>query len=222
VADFAGECVPDSQKNDQFVSVMNADLSGQCVLSYVKKTPCLASLPNEVARFVEYDVSKPDPTGARWRVLTSFWGGPGRTNNYANTHGTDGGGWIFGVGKWADGVRSQVYGAKLPSWQVDSQYRGDFIRTPIQVGGRPGDKVRVRFGYDTNLYCSTRQESCSTGAINGDPFAWLSEPVTWQHCDVGCSIAIPSIAGRVLYYVVDRRDGSGNVTSGIMQAIAVN
>jgi hypothetical protein len=202
--------------------VVNADLSGQCILWYVRKTPCLASLPNQVARFVQYDVNKPDPTGARWRTLTSFWGGPGRTDNYANVHGTDGTGWIFGVGKWVGGVRTQIYGAKLPSWQTDSQYRGDFIKVPVKVGGKSGDVVRVRFGYDTRLYCTSRQEACSTGASNGDQFAWISEPVTWQPCDNGCTVNVPATAGRILYYIVDRKDSLGNVVSGATQVVAIN
>lgn len=222
IADLPGECVPGSQKGDEYVSVINAELSGQCLLSYTRRTPCLASLPNEVARFVQYDVSKPDPTGARWRVLTSFWGGPGRTNNYANVHGTDGAGWVLGVGKWADGVRSQIFGAKLPSWQVDSQYRGDFIKVPVKLGGRPGDKVRIRFGYDTNLRCTSRQEACSTSAANNDPFAWESEPVNWTACDNGCTISIPAIGNRVLYYAADRKDTTGKVVSGAVQALPVN
>jgi hypothetical protein len=214
--------VPGSQKGAEYVSIANADTSGQCLLSYVRRTPCLAALPNQVARYVQYDVSKPDPMGARWRTLTSFWGGPGRTDNYANVHGGDGADWVFGVGKWADGVRSQIYGAKLPSWQLDSQYRGDFIKVPVKVGGRSGDKVRVRFGYDPSLNCTTRQEACSTGATNGDPFAWLSENVNWQSCDTGCTVTIPAIGGRVLYYVIDRKDTTGTVSSGGTQAIAVN
>jgi hypothetical protein len=222
IADLPGECVSGSQRGEEFVSVVNADVSGQCLLSYTKRTPCLAALPNEVGRFVQYDVSKPDPAGARWRVLTSFWGGPGRTNNYANVHGTDGADWVLGVGKWVNGVRSQIYGAKLPSWQLDSQYRGDFIKVPIKVGGRQGDKVRIRFGYDANLRCTTRQEACSTGAANNDPFAWESEPVNWTACDNGCTVTIPAIGNRVLYYVIDRKDMLGNISSGVMQAVAVN
>lgn len=222
IADLPGECVPGSQRGEEFVSVVNADVSGQCLLSYTKRTPCLAALPNEVGRFVQYDVSKPDPTGARWRVLTSFWGGPGRTNNYANVHGTDGADWMLGVGKWVNGVRSQIYGAKLPSWQLDSQYRGDFIKVPVKAGGRQGDKVRIRFGYDANLRCTTRQEACSTGAANNDPFAWESEPVNWTACDNGCTVTIPAIGNRVLYYVIDRKDTLGNISSGVTQAVAVN
>ncbi|MFZ0592798.1 MAG: hypothetical protein WAM39_20225 [Bryobacteraceae bacterium] len=222
IADFSNECVQGSQQGDQFVSVVNPDLSGECVLWYVRKTPCLASLPNEVARYTQYDVSKADPTGVRWRTLTSFFGGPGRTDNYANVHGTDGTGWVFAAGKWVDGVRSEIYGAKLPSWQLDSQYRGDFIQVPVKVGGRTGDTVRVRFGYDTNLYCTSRQEACSTGAANNDPFAWLSEPVNWQACGNGCTVNIPALGGRVLYYVVDRKDVNQNVTSSAMQVVTVN
>ncbi len=222
IADFAGECVGGSQKGDQFVSVANADTSGECAIWYVRNTPCLASLPNEVARYVQYDVSRPDPTGMRWRVLTSLWGGPGRTNNYANIHGTDGTGWVLGVGKWVNGVRSEIFGAQLPPWQIDSQYRGDFIKVPVTLGGRSGDSVRIRFGYDTNLYCTTRQEGCSTGARNGDAFAWLSEPVTWQSCATGCTVTVPAISGRVLYYVIDRKDAAGTTVSSGVKALAVN
>ena len=110
----------------------------------------------------------------------------------------------------------------MPSWQLDSQYRGDFIKVPVKVGGRFGDKVRIRFGYDTNLYCTSRQDACSTGAANNDPFAWVSEAVNWTTCGNGCSVTIPAIGNRVLYYVVDRRDTFGNVTSGAMRALAVN
>jgi hypothetical protein len=222
VADFAGECVAGSSKGDQFVSVANADTSGQCIIWYIKKTPCLAVLANEAARYVQFDVSKPDPTGARWRVLSSLWGGPGRTDNYANVHGTDGAGWVFGVGKWANGDRSQIYGIKVPSWRLDSQYRGDFEQIPIKVSGRSGDTVRVRFGYDTNLFCTTRQEQCSTGATNGDAFAWASEQPSWQACTNQCSVTVPGIAGRVLYYVVDRKDSTGVISSGLTQVVAVN
>jgi hypothetical protein len=222
VADFANECVPGSQPGDQFVSVVNPDLSGECVLDYTRRTPCLAALPNEAARYVQYDVSRADPTGTRWRILTSFFGGPGRTNNYANVHGTDGTGWVLAAAKWVNGVRSEIYGARLPSWQVDSEYRGDFVPVPIKVGGKSGDTVRARFGYSPNLYCTSRKEACSTGAANNDPFAWVSEPVTWQSCTNGCTVTIPAKAGRVLYYVVDRKDANQNITSSAMQVVAVN
>jgi hypothetical protein len=37
-----------------------------------------------------------------------------------------------------------------------------------------------------------------------------------------CAATIPSLPNRVLYYVIDRLDGSGNVvTSSAMQAVAV-
>jgi hypothetical protein len=82
--------------------------------------------------------------------------------------------------------------------------------------------VRIRFGYDANLYCTSRKESCSTGATNGDAFAWLSEPINWQSCGTGCTVTIPAISGRVLYYAVDRKDASGTIVSGGVQAVAVN
>src|SRR5579859_1153329 len=110
---------------------------------------------------------------------------------------------------FADGVRTDLFGALRPSWVPDSENRGDFIHVRTSLGGHTGDTVRIRFGYNSSLYCTTRQEQCSTGAANGDPFAWLSEAVTWQACDQGCSIDIPALAGRILYYVVDRKNSAG-------------
>jgi hypothetical protein len=41
-------------------------------------------------------------------------------------------------------------------------------------------------------------------------------------CTNGCSVRIPAISGRVLYYQVDRLDAAGAVvTSEPMQAVAV-
>jgi hypothetical protein len=73
------------------------------------------------------------------------------------------------------------------------------------------------------LYCSSeRLEDCSTGTppVATDTYAWLSENPMWQDCTNGCTLNIPAISGRVLYYVIDR-NAAGRVTSSSLQCLAV-
>ncbi len=47
------------------------------------------------------------------------------------------------------------------------------------------------------------------------PISFTNETVTRQGCANGatCTITIPSLPNRVLYYVIDRLDSSGNVVA---------
>jgi hypothetical protein len=91
--------------------------------------------------------------------------------------------------------------------------------------------IRARFGYLENggdlLRCTAYAEDCSTeipSGAPGDPYSFSNESVTRQSCASGavCAVTIPSLPNRVLYYVIDRLDASGNVvTSSAMQAVTV-
>ena len=50
---------------------------------------------------------------------------------------------------------------------------------------------------------------------------WSDEAQTPLSCASGCKINIPTIPGRVLYYVIERQDGGGIWTPGVTQAVAV-
>jgi hypothetical protein len=133
-------------------------------------------------------------------------------------------------------LRQDIFAVKLPPFpQFDGIRRDTFIKIPVQVPavtGGTANTVRIRFGYaeyglDSNsqpLYCSSeRREDCSTGTppVSTDPYAWLSENPTWQDCTSGCTVNIPAISGRVLYYVIDRKI-SGTTTSGNLQSVVIN
>ena len=114
-------------------------------------------------------------------------------------------------------------GVKLPPWpNEDSIARNNFVKIPLSFGGQTGTSVRVRFGYNANLYCSTRQEQCSTAVANADPYAWLSEPQHWTACSNACQVQIPAIFWADLVYVVDRQSSAGTVVSGPVTIMAVN
>ncbi len=221
----ANECVTGSNPKDQYVSVPYANTSGSCLIDGTQLTPCISTVGPQVGAYTQFDVSKSDPFGLRWRKLTMAFGGPGRTDNFANMHAFATGDWTVTAGKWLDGRRSDVIGVKLPPWpNEDSIVRNTFVKIPVLLSGQSGTFVRARFGYSPKLFCSSRQEQCSTAVSNSDPFAFLSEQQTWTPCSGtnGCKVDIPAQSSRVLYYVVDRKDAVGNISSTPMMLIAVD
>jgi hypothetical protein len=113
---------------------------------------------------------------------------------------------------WIDGVRDDMLLIKLPPWPNAQQdnTRNGFV--PIQVDLPPNEqynKARIRFGYAENgpassFFCTSRQEACLTDSAL-TPFAYeQSDTLTPKSCQEGCSISIPAIPGRVLYYRVER------------------
>lgn len=150
-------------------------------------------------------------------------------------HGIVDASWAFTEVDWRDGVRKDILAIKLPPWpQPDGLVRSDFVQVVIPVQGQTGDSVRIRFGYDTNLYCTSRQDPCTT--TGAAPFTWLSETTVPQAglrhvpgraapfgvpCSSSCEVDIPAYSGRVVYYIVDHLGTGGTVTSSPMQAVAV-
>jgi hypothetical protein len=212
----ANECVNGSNPKDQFVSVPHANTSGSCSIDGTQLTPCIATVGPEVGGYTQFDVSKADPFGLRWRKLTMAFGGPGRTDNFANMHAFSTADWTVTAGKWMDGRRSDVMGVQLPPWpNEDSIVRSTFVKVPVKLSGQAGTSVRIRFGYNPKLFCSSRQEQCSTAVSNSDPYAFLSEQQTWTPCTAtaGCEVDVPAISSRILYYVVDRMSAAGAISS---------
>ena len=220
----ANECVSGSSPKDQFVSVPYANTSGSCLIDGSQLTPCIATVGPEVGAYTQFDVSKSDPFGLRWRRLTMAFGGPGRTDNFANMHAFATGDWTVTAGKWLDGRRSDVLGVMLPPWpNEDSIVRNTFVKVPVKLSGQAGTSVRIRFGYNASLFCSSRQEQCSTAVSNTDPYAFLSEQQTWTPCGsaAGCEVDIPAQSSRVVYYVVDRMNSAGSISSTPAMVAAV-
>lgn len=227
IAMNAGECVPGSQPNQIFEVVPQATTSLGCQINLMINTPCVAPMAPEVAAYAQQDISVSDPLGLRTRVLTMALNGPARTNNYANMHALTNGDWGVTTVAWGDGRRSDVWGVKLPPLPAgDSNNRATFVKVPVQVGGVSGSTVRIRFGYaeygsDSNgqpLFCSpNRLEDCTTARANGDPYAFASETQSWASCATACTVNIPAVSGRTIYYVVERKLSNGSVITGPLQ-----
>jgi hypothetical protein len=58
-----------------------------------------------------------------------------------------------------------------------------------------------------------------------DPYTWVSETGAtngWVACTSACTVTVPTIAGRVVHYVIDRNVGSGTVVSTPEQVAVIN
>jgi hypothetical protein len=79
--------------------------------------------------------------------------------------------------------------------------------------------VIVEFGYAENgdpgsFNCTSRRESCVavSGAVNSStPFFYeQTETYSGAPCASGCTVAIPALSQRILYYRWKYRDAFGN------------
>jgi hypothetical protein len=237
VADFAGECRPSSAQNEAFVSVPYADITQQhCVSnSYNVNAPCLVSANPLSGYAVQNGINPVDTTGTHIRRLTTNFAAPGTHwtfSSWLQTPWVNGApNWGFFVGPYINGLWNKFFAAKLPPWPTtsDNVNRSTFVSQKVTVASNTAFPfARVRFGYAENgpagnFYCTARQEACSTEiptASPNDPYSFVSESATHQQCGSGCTINLPAIPGRVLYYVIDRLDARGTMVTNPMQVIA--
>jgi hypothetical protein len=221
----AGECQNGSAPGEAYASVPQTSVrtDQNCISNwYDDNFPCIFTPPPSAAWTVQGDISRSDPNGVNWRRITMGFSGPGRQFEFGTFIPDPTGTWGFVQGYWLDGARNDLLIAKLPPWPGlgDTAERGNFVAAAITVpadAARP--KARIHFGYAENgpadkFYCTGRREACSSG---GTPFAFEGERPKWESCAKGCTIEVPTVASRVLYYAIDRQDAQGKVTSGRLQ-----
>jgi hypothetical protein len=102
----------------------------------------------------------------------------------------------------------------------DSVNRASFVPVDVSLGSVPDgtNNVIVEFGYGehgapTNFYCATRRETCiAVGATINEatPFYFASETFSGATCSSSCTVAIPAVSGRLVFYRIKYRD-AGNV-----------
>jgi hypothetical protein len=121
---------------------------------------------------------------------------------------------------WADGIRSEIFMAKLPPFPGgNSVPRSTFVNYPVEIPGGSA-YAEIKFGYVENgaansYYCTLRQDACTT---SGTPFVYPSiDSRTLLACSSGCTIDIPAIAGRAVYYSVGSSGNGATWTYGAPQ-----
>jgi hypothetical protein len=175
--------------------------------------------------------------GQTFRPLSKIGNRYGFQSVFAATHNSYSGSWTFSGGDfYGSGLRNDVFVIKLPPLpNPDSDHiaRSGFVNLVVQAGPATdsGVNARLRFGYAENgpanaFYCAyNRKEACMTNPspTSANPYYFASDSgQTFASCSNGCTMLLPAIPGRVVYYVIDRVDGSGNlIDTGQLQIAAV-
>jgi hypothetical protein len=140
------------------------------------------------------------------------------SSTYQTPIATSDGEWYLGLGVQLDNARSEMIATKLPPFPGgDSINRGTLVPITIQLGSVPAgtNNIIAEFGYDTNLYCTSRQQVCvaNQATVNETtPFYWASETYSGLGQTGGkWIITIPAIPQRVVYYRLKFRDAGGSV-----------
>lgn len=140
-----------------------------------------------------------------WRLRDDYWNLPAIPD----------GAWAFGVSRWLGLRRSEWVSLRLPSpAAMDSVNRGTFVPIPVVLASVPSgtNNAVVEFGYNQNFYCTSRQEACvaHTAAIDETlPFHWAGESFSGLSCAAGCTVMIPALPQRVVYFRARYRDAGG-------------
>jgi hypothetical protein len=203
----ANECIAGSSVGDVYAAVPNLPaIQTSCYTDWVTESlPCPMFPATNAAQLVQMDGSQSYASQEFGRRLTMGLTGWGRQYQFNTFIAESTGTWGMFKADWADGIRSEIFMALLPPYAPASSVpRNTFVKYPVGVPAYAAF-AEVMFGYVENgnpqaYFCSSRQDACTT---SGTPFVYPSiDTRTPTSCSSGCTINIPVIPGRVVYYSV--------------------
>jgi hypothetical protein len=233
-ARVAGECYAGSTVGQVYANVPGLvfpycngnNISG--VTAPQKNDICITDMPAVGGGIVQMNTDYSDPAGQYSRVLAKTMVGPPKS--FIGTYGLTPlpAGFVMYNGNYLDGLTRGDYLVQLlPFPAPDSVNRNDFVRMPLDLTPPQGLNVTnaiVTFGYqEFGGNCTTRQDACVAAAadVGAVPFQFASENPPGAPCSSGCTVAVPAISQRILYYQVQYRDASNRtVAQTPLQAVA--
>jgi len=114
-------------------------------------------------------------------------------------------------------MRGHWYVAPPPMVEQDTRNRATFTGLPIVIPNVPSgtDNALVQFGYNADFQCSqNRDNTCyaESATVNlTTPFVFDHETLTGVSCASGCTVTIPALSNRVLYWRMVYRNAGGTV-----------
>lgn len=224
-----GECRTGSVAGDIFVNAPGVNTL-QCAGSDgpVPDRPdlCIGNLGAYQQAMVQSDL-----TGtARPRVITYGLAGIRNSFFYSTAKALPDASWAlfsWGVVKQGFGDLTNVWMAKLPPLVEDGVDRSTFVRMPVSLTAPAGTvSAAVEFGYLENgtpdqHYCTSRREACvATTVTDAVPFVYPSEGIAGVPCASSCTVTVPVVPGRVVYWQARYFDGGGKIVGSGKQQIS--
>lgn len=214
-----------------YISAQNLNLADEYDL-------CISGSFGVRDALTQTDMRYTDNEGHATRILSKF-----RRARVLNIFDTPN---VLPNGQWmifesqfpGDASLNKVYflGKIPPPAPKDSYNRTDFIPMSISLPPMSGaTQAFVRFGYAENgpggLFCTSRKEGCVVGAQTAatpvdhtNPFFLeQTEVATWQPiaCTSGCTVTVPGLSQRILYYQFVYKNASGTVFTAPVAATVV-
>jgi hypothetical protein len=233
IANAANECVTGSSAGDVYIVAPRNSATDEmrCLGSYNNNSygMCVGNVTATVNSVVQVGTAEtPSCTGMpvkcgaeRLRIVQSL------TQPYSY------GPLVTGVKPWADGSAIASYGtwgtsvnearlvlailppfpATLPTVPLDT-YVQTVVTVPDVSGAHPTvNNAVVKFGYLENgaamdFYCTARAEACVKGAMSAREFGFATNPNVGVPCARGCSLTLPVLPRRLVYYEIVYRDAA--------------
>lgn len=236
VAAASDECVTGSSAGDAYVQIPSLTVF-YCDGSNTTADVCLGDYYAQGVTLSRYGflrqkdglstslVSNPNAVGAGYIQRLSMHG----LNLFYNSVSLFTTGKPLANGKWAlaadwvetPGGRALLTLVKIPPAIKDSRSWATFHPLNVPSGTVPTgtSTVLAEFGYAehgnaTDFRCTSRAESCVavTSSIDAsNPFFWASESYSRLSCGSGCTVALPVLAGRTVYYRLKAYNAGGSL-----------
>jgi len=195
---------------------------------------CVGNISNNANAIVQFTLGHTDKAGAYSRSLVSATSRLRMVNGFENNQPLPDNSWLLYRQEWLNYQRPDMWMAKmLPYPAPDSVARWDFVPVALTLNPPAGLGVNnavAEFGYQEYgapglINCTTRNDACiataSTVTPGNPPFYFASENPAGASCASGCTIAIPAISQRILYYQVKYRSANNTVLSADPPAAVV-
>ena len=223
----AGECYTGSAPGQIFVNCPGV-LTGNCAGSGIHggiplgvgNDICVGNINAAGNVALQFGLDHTDYAGASFRPLVSATARLRMVSGFENNRLLPDNSWMIFRAEYLNYNTQMMWMAKMvPYPPTDSVARNTFV--PVQVIVKPPsilavNNVVVQFGYqEYGRNCTTRNDPClatgSTIPAGNAPFSFASETYGGVACALGCTVTIPAISQKVLYYQVKYRNSSNAV-----------
>jgi hypothetical protein len=234
-----GECQPGSSAGDVYVNAPYVSrpycyYPGIAIGQDDTNAICIGDLGAYTGNVAQMGYTQHDVTGAGIRRLGPNYSRWNQQDVFWNADVTPSGALMATQVRWLDGVRFEDLVTTLPPYpDSDGVARNSFLPLPVTLQPPAGMQIAsalVEFGYAENgpagsYYCTSRQETCvaSAGAIQQTtPFYFeSSDSYSGVPCTNGCTVTIPALSQRVLYYQWKYLGNSGQLLGSSQTRVLV-